>query len=152
MQTSSAAPNPFNYRRHEPEKTLLYQVVAREWETWHAERQADTSRSPLPEYVAREMDAYLRCGILDHGFLILSARRIGPSIPSPVNFASTRAGNAACKASSSAVTRRHLRPPGNTTVHFPCGIPALFSVKMHGPRFAVAAAVVDLRSPLAKAI
>jgi hypothetical protein len=72
MQTSSAAPNPFNYRRHEPEKTLLYQVVAREWETWHAERQADTSRSPLPQYVAHEMDAYLRCGILDHGFLILS--------------------------------------------------------------------------------
>lgn len=72
MPTKLATQEPFRYRRHEPEKTLLYRTLAREWESWHAERQADASRSPLPEYVAREMDAYLRCGILDHGFLILS--------------------------------------------------------------------------------
>lgn len=90
MQTAQATREPFRYRRHEPEKTLLYRTLAREWETWHAERQADTSRSPLPEYVAREMDAYLRCGILDHGFLILSCEGCEEKIP--VAFSCKRRG------------------------------------------------------------
>jgi hypothetical protein len=42
MQTAPTTREPFRYRRHEPEKTLLYRTLAREWETWHAERQADT--------------------------------------------------------------------------------------------------------------
>ena len=52
------ATQAFKYRRHEPETTLLYQVLARDWETWNAERQADTGRTPLPAFVGREMDAY----------------------------------------------------------------------------------------------
>ena len=47
MQTAPTTREPFRYRRHEPEKTQLYRTLAREWETWHAERQADTSRLPL---------------------------------------------------------------------------------------------------------
>jgi hypothetical protein len=90
MHTAPTTREPFRYRRHEPEKTLLYQTLAREWETWHAERQADTSRSPLPEYMAREMDAYLRCGILDHGFLILSCAGCEEKIP--VAFSCKRRG------------------------------------------------------------
>jgi hypothetical protein len=90
MPTDLATQESFRYRRHEPEKTLLYRTLAREWERWHAERQADTSRSPLPEYVAREMDAYLRCGILDHGFLILSCEGCGEKLP--VAFSCKRRG------------------------------------------------------------
>ena len=71
----------FSYKRHEPEATLLYQVLAREWETWSADRQADTSRSPLPAYVAAEVEAYLRCGILDHGFFILSCDGCSSQVP-----------------------------------------------------------------------
>lgn len=90
MPTKLPTQESFRYRRHEPEKTLLYRTLAREWESWHAERQADTSRSPLPEYVAREMDAYLRCGILDHGFLILSCEGCGEKLP--VAFSCKRRG------------------------------------------------------------
>ena len=90
MQTTSTTKAPFRYQRHEPEKTLLYRTLAREWETWHAERQADTSRSLLPEYVAREMAAYLRCGVLDQGFLILSCEGCGEKLP--VAFSCKRRG------------------------------------------------------------
>jgi hypothetical protein len=71
----------FKYRRHEPETTLLYQVLAREWATWNAERRADTGRAPLPAFVGREMDAYFRCGILDHGFTILSCDDCDQKLP-----------------------------------------------------------------------
>ena len=75
------ATQAFKYRRHEPETTLLYQVLAREWETWNAERQADTGRTPLPAFVGREMDAYFCCGILDHGFTILSCDDCDQKLP-----------------------------------------------------------------------
>ena len=86
----SAAGQPLAYKRHEPEATLLYQVLAREWESWSVERQADTSRSPLPAYVTDEVEAYLRCGILDHGFVILSCN--GCSGQLPVAFSCKRRG------------------------------------------------------------
>lgn len=86
----SATVQPFSYKRHEPEATLLYQVLAREWESWLADRQADTNRSPLPDYVTAEVEAYLRCGILDHGFVILSCD--GCSGQVPVAFSCKRRG------------------------------------------------------------
>jgi hypothetical protein len=78
---AAANTSPFRYRRHEPEKTLLYQVLAREWDSWLAERQADTDRSPLPAYVEREFEAFLRCGLLQHDFLILSCEGCGEKLP-----------------------------------------------------------------------
>ena len=67
-----ASTGKFAYKRHEPEKTLLYQVLQEHLETWLAERQADTSRSPLPAFVEKELRAFMRCGILAHGFIMLS--------------------------------------------------------------------------------
>jgi len=81
MQAAPSAPKPFTYRRHEPEKTLLYQVLAREWETWRAERQAEDASSPLPAYVISEVEAFFRCGILDHGFLVLACEGCGERLP-----------------------------------------------------------------------
>ena len=81
MQATCAPQQTFKYRRHEPETTLLYKTLAREWETWHGERQADTSRTPLPAFVAAEIDAYFRCGILDHGFTILSCDDCDEKLP-----------------------------------------------------------------------
>lgn len=78
---AAATTQAFKYRRHEPETKLLYQVLAREWETWNADRQADTGRTPLPSFVEREMDAYFRCGILDHGFTILSCDDCDEKLP-----------------------------------------------------------------------
>ncbi len=81
MDVADAAFRPFTYQRHQPERTLLYQVLAREWEPWHAERQADERRTQLPNYVVREMEAFFRCGILDHGFVILSCDGCGEKLP-----------------------------------------------------------------------
>ena len=80
----------FTYKRHEPEKTLLYSVLAREWETWLEQRNADTSRSPLPAYVGREMDAFFRCGVLEHGFVLISCDACGDNLP--VAFSCKRRG------------------------------------------------------------
>jgi hypothetical protein len=57
------------YRRHEPEQTLLYKVVAAELDGL---RESLSAASPygtgLPRHVDKELEAYLRCGILAHGF------------------------------------------------------------------------------------
>ena len=90
MQTPDAALHPFTYKRHQPEQTLLYQILAREWETWHAERRADESRSQLPNYIAQEIEAFFRCGILAHGFVILSCE--GCSEKLPVAFSCKKRG------------------------------------------------------------
>ncbi len=54
------------YHPRAPERTVLRACVARHWprvregcEAWHR---------PLPSFVEREFDSYLRCGILEHGF------------------------------------------------------------------------------------
>ena len=55
------------YRRHRPEETLLYRIVAEHYPTFCAERAAEDR--PLPAYVQQEFEAYLKCGRLEHGFL-----------------------------------------------------------------------------------
>ena len=57
----------WNYERRRPEQTLLYRLVAEHYPRFLA-LLADQGRS-LPHYVRREFDDFLKCGILDHGFL-----------------------------------------------------------------------------------
>jgi hypothetical protein len=54
------------YARHQPEKTLLYQVVLEHLSTFLSEMAA-TGRA-LPRYVVAAFEAYLACGILACGF------------------------------------------------------------------------------------
>jgi hypothetical protein len=67
------------YRRREPESTLLYRTVAAELDGLRA---ALAAKSPhgagLPKHVDRELDAYLRCGILAHGFVRVACRWTSP--------------------------------------------------------------------------
>ncbi|MFT5573984.1 MAG: hypothetical protein ACI9FR_002920 [Cryomorphaceae bacterium] len=65
----SAGTNAIGYERHRPEQTLLYQLVER----YYPELVALLSEQgkPLPKYVLREFDDYLKCGRLEHGFLRL---------------------------------------------------------------------------------
>ena len=58
---------PPGYRRHRPETTLLYQIVAEHYPRFRDRRVAE--ERPLPRYVEDEFEAYLECGLLDHGFL-----------------------------------------------------------------------------------
>ncbi len=58
---------PPGYSRHRPEATLLYQLVAERYPRFR-ERRAAEGRE-LPPYVEDEFEAYLKCGLLEHGFL-----------------------------------------------------------------------------------
>ena len=55
------------YRRREPERTVLHQVVREQLKTFLA-RQQDRGR-PVPRFVERELRGFLECGILAHGFV-----------------------------------------------------------------------------------
>ncbi len=57
------------YQRHEPEKTVLYEVVSKNWETFRAWLEADPDSPGIPKYVRKEFEAYLKCGVLQYGFL-----------------------------------------------------------------------------------
>ena len=97
----------FTYKRHEPEKTLLYQVLQEHLETWLAERQGDTSRSPLPSFVVKELRAFLRCGILAHGFILLSCDDCQSLLP--VAYSCKKRGFCpSCGAKRMAETTAHL--------------------------------------------
>ena len=58
---------PPGYSRHRPEATLLYQLVAEHYPRFRDRRAAEDRA--LPRYVEAEFEAYLRCGLLEHGFL-----------------------------------------------------------------------------------
>jgi hypothetical protein len=60
-------PDPFEYRRREPETTVLYRVVQRNLETFPAS--AREQGRLVPRFVERELRAYLECGLLCRGFL-----------------------------------------------------------------------------------
>jgi hypothetical protein len=107
MPHADADRRAFVYRRHEPEKTLLYQVLAREWETWREERDGDAALSPLPAYVTTEIEAFFRCGILDHGFIVASCEGCDERLP--VAFSCKRRGFCpSCAAKRSAEVAAHL--------------------------------------------
>jgi len=55
------------YARRTPEASDLYQIVQQELETFLASTAA--RERPVPRFVARELRAFLRCGILAHGFV-----------------------------------------------------------------------------------
>jgi len=55
------------YVRHQPEKTLLYQVIDEYYPAFLCH--LSESDKSLPKYVQDEFEAYLKCGRLEHGFL-----------------------------------------------------------------------------------
>jgi len=56
------------YERHRPEDTLLYKTVQAHWRTFLAEVSGG-AEPVLPRFVLEEVEAFLKCGILAHGFL-----------------------------------------------------------------------------------
>lgn len=65
--TEVLAREPMEYKRHQPEQTLLYQIV----EQYYPEFLSHLSQSDktLPHYVQSEFEEYLKCGRLGFGFL-----------------------------------------------------------------------------------
>ena len=60
---------PRKYARRRPELTPCYKIVQEHLSTFIAEREAEGR--PLPDYVIKEFEAYLECGIPAYGFLRL---------------------------------------------------------------------------------
>ncbi len=57
------------YERHQPENTVLYQVVQAWLETFL--RMANEAyERPLPRHVQEEFRKYMRCGVLAWGFAV----------------------------------------------------------------------------------
>ena len=56
----------YHYERRRPEETVLHRVVS---EYWPSFRERVESLGSLPKFVVRDVDEYLRCGILEHGFV-----------------------------------------------------------------------------------
>jgi hypothetical protein len=54
-----------SYARRKPEASELYQIMQQELESFLAA--ACARERPVPRFVARELRAFLRCGILAHG-------------------------------------------------------------------------------------
>ena len=55
------------YERHRPEQTLLYQIVDKHYPDFLAQLAAEGKF--LPDHVQREFTDFLKCGLLEHGFL-----------------------------------------------------------------------------------
>ena len=55
------------YVRHRPERSLLHQIVEEYYPAFVCHMAAQGT--PLPGYIQREFEDYLKCGRLEHGFL-----------------------------------------------------------------------------------
>lgn len=62
----------YSYERHRPEESLLYQVVAKYVQPFF--RKCEESDHPVPKFVKREFEAFLRCGVLSFGFARIYCR------------------------------------------------------------------------------
>ena len=90
-----ALPRAEGYRRHEPQNTALYRCVERHWPAF---REQAEERGGLPKFVVKEVEEYLRCGILEHGCLRLACCRE----PASSGWSAFRASDAATAPRASA--------------------------------------------------
>ncbi len=101
------APAVATYEPRDPSRTVLYSVIADHLETFLASLDADPDATGLPAYVEREFYAYLRCGILAHGFLRLGCDTCPKELLLP--FSCKRRGFCpSCAARRMAQTAAHL--------------------------------------------
>ncbi|MDP2183912.1 MAG: transposase [Pseudolabrys sp.] len=126
----AAAPR---YARHVPERTLLYALVQAHYPDFIA-RLVQEDRS-LPAYVREEFEAFLRCGVLDHGFLRVVCEQCRDE--RLVAFSCKKRGFCpSCGARRMAESARHLveevfgaRPVRQWVLSFPVPLRFLFASK-----------------------
>jgi hypothetical protein len=63
------------YEHHRPEQTLLFQIIEAHYPA--LVKQLSQQGKSLPDHVHREFDAYLKCGRLEHGFLLVLCDKRG---------------------------------------------------------------------------
>ena len=67
MSTSSPIAVAPAYHRHRPEQSALYSIISKHYP--HFVREIERVGGHLPGFVRQEFEDYLRCGLLEHGFL-----------------------------------------------------------------------------------
>lgn len=55
-----------SYERHNQQNDLLYQISQRHWQSFSA--LCESQDHPVPNFIKKEFEAYLRCGVLEYGF------------------------------------------------------------------------------------
>ena len=75
VAAGSGGPFFIEYERHEPEETLLHEVVREQLESFLA--RAREQGAPVARFVERELRAYLECGVLAHGFFCVHCDECG---------------------------------------------------------------------------
>lgn len=121
------------YAGHVPERTLLYALVQAHYPDFLARLEAENR--PLPAYVREEFEEYLRCGVLDHGFLRVVCEHC--HVERLVAFSSKKRGLCpSCGARRMAESARHLmedvfgpRPVRQWVLSFPYPMRFLFASK-----------------------
>jgi hypothetical protein len=73
--TAASMESAADYERHRPGETVLYETVQEHWKTFLADLAATAEASALPAFVAAEVEAFLRCEILAHGFVVARCGR-----------------------------------------------------------------------------
>jgi hypothetical protein len=66
MVLTLGAEAKLEYERHDPERSILYQTIKQYWPSFVA--RCDGQDQPVPAFVKREVDGFLRCGVLANGF------------------------------------------------------------------------------------
>ncbi len=121
------------YARHAPERTLLYALVEAHYPDFMARIEAEDRA--LPEYVREEFEEYLRCGVLEHGFLRVVCEQCHAE--RLVAFSCKKRGFCpSCGARRMAESARHLveevfgpRPVRQWVLSFPYPLRFLFASK-----------------------
>ena len=67
LARNAKASQSSNYERHQPDQTLLYQLVERHYPDFKVSLEAQGQH--LPRYIQQEFDGFLQCGRLEYGFL-----------------------------------------------------------------------------------
>jgi hypothetical protein len=73
---ATARSRPAAYKRREPETTALHRIVRENTEPFLRYTREHYSK-PLPDYVVRELQRYVGCGVLDRGFTRLRCKSCG---------------------------------------------------------------------------
>lgn len=69
QRESKSVPGTAVYRRRQPERSVVYQVLQGHLETWLAGcREEDEDGFPVAGYIELDFRKYLECGILAHRF------------------------------------------------------------------------------------
>lgn len=75
LAPAAASARGAHYERHRPEDTVLYQTLQAHWRTFLAKVGTGESGPALPRFVIEEVESFLKCGILAHGFLRVGCDR-----------------------------------------------------------------------------